>query len=61
MDLPVMPPLRPMLAKSVKGVPAADSVAGGLVIALGFAVVSVWMAVRGSLRPSRTTVRANRA
>jgi ATP-dependent DNA ligase len=30
MDLPVMPPLRPMLAKSVKGVPAADSVAGGL-------------------------------
>ena len=25
-----MPPLRPMLAKSVKGVPAADSVAGGL-------------------------------
>ncbi|MGA8987191.1 ATP-dependent DNA ligase [Aeromicrobium sp.] len=30
MDLPVMPPLRPMLAKSVKGVPAADSVEGGL-------------------------------
>ncbi len=30
MDLPVMPPLRPMLAKSVKGVPAADSVDGGL-------------------------------
>lgn len=30
MDLPVMPPLRPMLAKSVKGVPAADSVPGGL-------------------------------
>ena len=26
-----MPPLRPMLARSVKGVPAADSVAGGLV------------------------------
>lgn len=26
-----MPPLRPMLAKSVKGVPAADSVPGGLV------------------------------
>lgn len=25
-----MPPLKPMLAKSVKGVPAADSVAGGL-------------------------------
>ncbi|MEH3033653.1 MAG: ATP-dependent DNA ligase [Aeromicrobium erythreum] len=31
MDLPVMPPVRPMLAKSVKGVPAADSVEGGLV------------------------------
>lgn len=31
MDLPVMPPLRPMLAKSVKGVPKADSVEGGLV------------------------------
>ncbi len=30
MDLPVMPPLQPMLAKSVKGVPAADSVDGGL-------------------------------
>ena len=30
MDLPVMPPVKPMLAKSVKGVPAADSVAGGL-------------------------------
>ncbi len=30
MDLPVMPPVRPMLAKSVKGVPAADSVDGGL-------------------------------
>ncbi|MGB9012010.1 MAG: ATP-dependent DNA ligase [Aeromicrobium sp.] len=30
MDLPVMPPLRPMLAKSVKGVPKADSVEGGL-------------------------------
>lgn len=30
MDLPVMPPVRPMLAKSVAGVPAADSVAGGL-------------------------------
>ena len=30
MDLPVMPPLTPMLAKSVKGVPAADSVDGGL-------------------------------
>ncbi|MFI5428701.1 hypothetical protein [Aeromicrobium sp. UC242_57] len=30
MDLPVMPPLKPMLAKSVKGVPAADSVDGGL-------------------------------
>ncbi|WP_019145621.1 ATP-dependent DNA ligase [Aeromicrobium massiliense] len=30
MDLPVMPPVRPMLAKSVKGVPAADSVEGGL-------------------------------
>ena len=26
-----MPPLRPMLAKSVKGMPAADSVTGGLV------------------------------
>jgi ATP-dependent DNA ligase len=30
MDLPVMPPLKPMLAKSVAGVPAADSVDGGL-------------------------------
>jgi ATP-dependent DNA ligase len=30
MDLPVMPPVRPMLAKSVKGVPDPDSVAGGL-------------------------------
>lgn len=30
MDLPVMPPVKPMLAKSVKGVPAADSVDGGL-------------------------------
>jgi ATP-dependent DNA ligase len=30
MDLPVMPPMQPMLAKSVKGVPAADSVDGGL-------------------------------
>jgi ATP-dependent DNA ligase len=29
MDLPVMPPLQPMLAKSVKGVPAADAVPGG--------------------------------
>ena len=31
MDLPVVPPFQPMLAKSVKGVPAADSVEGGLV------------------------------
>lgn len=30
MDLPVMPPVKPMLAKSVKDVPAADSVDGGL-------------------------------
>jgi ATP-dependent DNA ligase len=30
MDLPVMPPVQPMLAKSVKGVPAQDSVDGGL-------------------------------
>jgi ATP-dependent DNA ligase len=30
MDLPVMPPVKPMLAKSVKGVPAAGSVDGGL-------------------------------
>ncbi len=30
MDLPVMPPVQPMLAKSVKGVPAQDSVEGGL-------------------------------
>lgn len=30
MDLPVMPPLKPMLAKSVKGVPAPDAVDGGL-------------------------------
>jgi ATP-dependent DNA ligase len=29
-DLPVMPPVQPMLAKSVKGIPAADSVEGGL-------------------------------
>jgi len=28
--LPVQPPLKPMLAKAVKGVPAPDSVAGGL-------------------------------
>ncbi|MFD1858682.1 ATP-dependent DNA ligase [Aeromicrobium camelliae] len=31
MALPVSPPIRPMLAKSVKGVPAPDSVEGGLV------------------------------
>jgi ATP-dependent DNA ligase len=30
MDLPVMPPLRPMLAKSAKSMPAPDSVDGGL-------------------------------
>lgn len=30
MQLPVMPPLQPMLAKSVRGVPAQDFVAGGL-------------------------------
>ncbi|MDO9377343.1 MAG: ATP-dependent DNA ligase [Nocardioidaceae bacterium] len=30
MQLPVMPPVQPMLARSVKGVPAADSVDGGL-------------------------------
>lgn len=30
MDLPVMPPVRPMLAKSVKGVPKSDGVDGGL-------------------------------
>ncbi|MFY0406494.1 ATP-dependent DNA ligase [Solicola sp. PLA-1-18] len=30
MQLPVMPPVKPMLARSVKGVPAADSVDGGL-------------------------------
>lgn len=30
MKLPVMPPVQPMLAKSVKGVPAQDSVDGGL-------------------------------
>jgi len=29
-DLPVQPPLSPMLAKSVKSIPAPDSVAGGL-------------------------------
>ena len=29
-DLPVRPPVSPMLARSVKGVPAADSVDGGL-------------------------------
>lgn len=29
-DLPVPPPVSPMLAKAVSGVPAADSVAGGL-------------------------------
>jgi ATP-dependent DNA ligase len=29
-DLPVPPPLSPMLAKSVKQVPAADAVEGGL-------------------------------
>ncbi len=31
MDLPVMPPVKPMLAKPVTGVPAPDSLAGGLV------------------------------
>jgi ATP-dependent DNA ligase len=31
MDLPVMPPVSPMLAKPVSGVPAPDSVEGGLV------------------------------
>ena len=30
MDLPVMPPVQPMLAKSVSGIPPADSVDGGL-------------------------------
>jgi ATP-dependent DNA ligase len=30
MSLPVQPPVKPMLAKAVKGVPKADSVAGGL-------------------------------
>ena len=30
MDLPVMPPVPPMLARSVRGVPAPSSVAGGL-------------------------------
>jgi ATP-dependent DNA ligase len=30
MDLPVAPPVPPMLARSVKGVPASSSVAGGL-------------------------------
>jgi ATP-dependent DNA ligase len=30
MDLPLMPPIAPMLAKSVKGVPEPSSVAGGL-------------------------------
>ena len=29
-DLPVLPPVAPMLAKSVKSVPAPDSVPGGL-------------------------------
>ena len=31
MQLPVMPPVAPMLAKPVRGIPAPDSVAGGLV------------------------------
>ena len=31
MDLPVMPPVEPMLAKAVKDVPAPDAVDGGLV------------------------------
>ncbi|HET7901539.1 MAG TPA: ATP-dependent DNA ligase, partial [Candidatus Nanopelagicales bacterium] len=31
MQLPVMPPVSPMLAKPVAGIPAPDSVAGGLV------------------------------
>lgn len=30
MDLPVMPPVQPMLAKAVKGIPDPDSVEGGL-------------------------------
>jgi hypothetical protein len=29
-DLPVMPPVEPILAKPVRGVPEADSVDGGL-------------------------------
>jgi hypothetical protein len=38
-----------------------DSVAGGLVVALGFVVVYLWMAARGSLRTGHTTGGPNRA
>jgi len=37
-----------------------DSVAGGVVVVLGFASVSLWMAARGSLRPAAATVPADR-
>ncbi|MGE0026231.1 MAG: phosphatase PAP2 family protein [Thermoleophilia bacterium] len=37
-----------------------DSVAGGVVVALGFAGVYLWMAYRGSLRPAVVPVPADR-
>jgi hypothetical protein len=37
-----------------------DSVAGGVVVALGFAGVYLWMAARGSLRPAAVAVPADR-
>jgi hypothetical protein len=38
-----------------------DSVAGGVVVALGFAGVYLWMAARGSLRPASTARTPDRA
>jgi hypothetical protein len=37
-----------------------DSVAGGVVVALGFAGVYLWMAARGSFRPAAVAVPADR-
>ena len=56
-DLPIALPVSPMLAKAVAGVPAADSVAGGLAYEPkwdGFRVVA-WSG--GGARPSRLDSR----
>jgi hypothetical protein len=37
-----------------------DSMAGGVVVAIGFLGVYIWMAARGSFRPAANTVPANR-